>query len=418
MNSHPSEPRDGPRPAAAAPAGSAWERLLGFPWRTTLLTLRERFREDRLGITAGSLTFTTTMALVPLLTVALAIFSAFPLFGRVEAQLQRWLIQSLIPESIGRQVSRYLLQFADKAGQLGWAGAVFLLFTALALILTIDRKLNDIWRVRRPRPLAQRLLVYWAVLTLGPLLLGASLSMTSYLASASRGWVAAVPGGVEWLLGLTQFLMGLLGLAALYRFVPYAPVRWGHALTGGLLAALGLELARRGLGWYLAQVPTYSMVYGAFATLPLLLVWLYTAWVIVLLGAVFTAFLPSLLAGIGRHPDTPGVQFELALETLQALHQCRTTAQKGLEVEALGQRLRVDPLQLEPVLEALQALDWTACLAEEPSRHVLLVDPRTTALAPLLEALLLPQGPATRGFWTASRWAHVRLADALPGTQG
>ncbi|MFN3496419.1 MAG: YihY family inner membrane protein, partial [Hydrogenophaga sp.] len=137
-----------------------WAGALAFPWPTTALTLRERFREDRLGITASSLTFTTTISLVPLFTVALAIFSAFPMFGRLQDSLQRWLVQSLVPENIAKQVLSYLNEFAGKAGQMGWAGALVLLVTALALILTIDRKLNDIWRVRQSRSLTQRVLVY------------------------------------------------------------------------------------------------------------------------------------------------------------------------------------------------------------------------------------------------------------------
>ncbi|MDP3833638.1 MAG: YihY family inner membrane protein, partial [Hydrogenophaga sp.] len=161
-------------------ARALWRDALNFPWRNTAITLRERFREDRLGITASSLTFTTTISLVPLFTVALAIFSAFPMFERLQLTLQRWLVQSLVPPDIAKQVFSYLNQFASKAGQMGWAGALVLLITALALILTIDRKLNDIWRVRQPRSLTQRVLVYWAVLTLGPLLLAGSLTVTTF----------------------------------------------------------------------------------------------------------------------------------------------------------------------------------------------------------------------------------------------
>ncbi|MEY5101097.1 MAG: YihY family inner rane domain protein [Pseudomonadota bacterium] len=390
------------------------QALQRFPWRITALTLRERFREDRLGITAGSLTFTTTISLVPLFTVGLAVFSAFPVFGRMEALLQKWLIQSLIPDSIARQVTSYLLQFSEKAGQMGWAGAIFLLVTALTLILTIDRKLNDIWRVRQQRPLAQRVLVYWAVLTLGPLLLGASLSLSSYAVSASQGWVSAMPGGIRVALDAIEFLLGLSGMAALYRYVPNAQVRWAHAFAGALLAAVSLELAKRGLGWYLTHVPTYSAVYGTFATVPILLIWLYTAWVIMLLGAVMTAYLPVLVGGIERHAQTPGWDFQLALELLEQLVQARGAAPRGSSLEALAQKLRVDPLQLEKALETLQQLDWVGRLDEQQARYVLLADPARTPLAPLLHALFLPQEDGTRAFWQASGWQQLRLADVLP----
>ena len=127
--------------------------LQHFPWRSTALTLGERFREDRLSLTASSLTFTTTIALVPFLTVALALFTAFPIFNKLQGALQAWLVQSLVPDTIARQVLGYLTQFAGKASRLGTAGLAVLFVTALALILTIDRTLNSIWRVRqRPRP--------------------------------------------------------------------------------------------------------------------------------------------------------------------------------------------------------------------------------------------------------------------------
>lgn len=390
-------------------------QLLGrFSWRAMLQTLRERFRDDRLGITAGSLTFTTTISLVPLFTVGLAIFSAFPVFGRMQAQLQQWLIQSLIPDQIARQVSNYLLQFSDKAGKMGWVGALFLLATALALVLTIDRKLNDIWRVRQPRSLAQRVLIYWAVLTLGPLVLGASLSLSSYAVSASRGWVSALPGGVRFTLDTIEFLLGLAGMAALYRFVPNAPVRWSHAFAGALLAALGIELAKRVLGWYIVQVPTYSAVYGAFATVPILLTWLYTGWVIVLMGAVLAASLPSLVAGSLRRSDAPAWGLQLALELLASLAQARRAGQAGCTLEQLARQLRVDPLQLETPLEALQALGWAGQLSGEDGRWVLLVEPSTTALAPLLAALCLPLQQGSEALWQASGWQQLRLVDVLP----
>jgi membrane protein len=390
-----------------------WQNLRRFPWRTTALTLRERFREDRLGVTASSLTFTTTISLVPLFTVALAIFSAFPMFARLQTTLQRWLVESLVPDNIAKQVLSYLNQFAAKAGQIGWVGALFLLVTALALILTIDRKLNDIWRVRTPRPLTQRILVYWAVLTLGPLLLGASLSVTSYALSASKGMVSALPGGVRFLLDALQFALVMVGLAALYRYVPNTRVRWTHALVGGLFVATALELAKSALAWYLAKVPTYSVVYGTFATVPILLVWFYLAWVIVLLGAVVAAYLPSLLAGIARRGNSPGWRFQLALEALAQLHAVREAPQRGLGLEALAQTLRVDPLHLEEPVAALVALDWLGRLDEEDERYVLLQDPQHLPLAPLAERLLLPAAPSTEAFWSGSGLRTLTVAQAL-----
>ncbi|MBP8087852.1 MAG: YihY family inner membrane protein, partial [Polaromonas sp.] len=147
--------------------------LSKFPWRDTAITLRNRFREDHLGLTASSLTFTTSIALVPFFTVALAIFTAFPMFAKLQGSLQIWLVESLVPDSISRQVLGYLTQFARQASRLGVAGLAVLVITAIDMVLTIDRTLNGIWRVRKPRPFAQRVLIYWAAVTLGPLLMGA-----------------------------------------------------------------------------------------------------------------------------------------------------------------------------------------------------------------------------------------------------
>src|SRR3954462_10282560 len=207
--------------------------LARFPWLPTLQTLRERFREDRLGLSASSLTFTTTIALVPFFTVALALFTAFPMFGKLQSNLQGWLVQSLVPDTIARQVLGYLTQFAGKASRLGSVGFAALVISALALVLTIDRTLNGIWRVRRPRPLAQRVLIYWAAITLGPLLLGVSLSTTSWVLTASRGLVGGMSGGLAALLTIIEFLLLALAMSALYRYVPNTPVRRSHAIAGG-----------------------------------------------------------------------------------------------------------------------------------------------------------------------------------------
>ncbi|MGI9132646.1 MAG: YihY family inner membrane protein [Rhodoferax sp.] len=388
------------------------------PWFIALQTLRERFRDDRLGLTASSLTFTTTIAMVPLITVALAVFTAFPMFAKFQDVLQKWLIESLVPDNIARQVLGYLNQFAGKASKLGSAGLAALLATALALVFTIDRTLNTIWRVRKPRPFAQRVMIYWAALTLGPLLLGASLSLTSYAVSASKGVVGDTLGGVTLLLDLLQFALVAAGTASMFRFVPNTDVRWGHAWIGGVFVSAGLELAKSLLAFYLAKVPTYSVVYGAFATLPILLVWIYVGWVIVLLGAALTAYLPSLLAGGSRRRYAVGWQFQLALEALQQLDQARQGPGRGLTLEQLCAVLRVDPLRLEPALEGLLGLDWIGQLHEASqqgagARFVLLVEPAQTALAPLMETLLLPRNGATQSLWQTERWSAATLRDLL-----
>lgn len=392
-----------------------WRDLSHFPWGNTAAVLRERFREDRLGLTASSLTFTTTIAMVPFFTVALALFTVFPIFSKMQGRLQRWLIESLIPDNIARQVLGYLTQFANKASGLGVAGLVVLLVTAVALILTMDKTLNNIWRVRTPRPFPQRVLVYWAAITLGPLVLALSLSTTAAFFAASR----EVIGGaiVKLLFDAFEFVLLAGGMACLYHYVPNTHVKWSHAWTGGLFVAAAIEISKRVLGYYLSLVPTYSVMYGAFATVPILLIWTYVAWLIVLFGAVIAAYLPSLLTGVARRGGAAGWSLQLAVEVLQHLSAAKTTTAKGLGAAELVARMRVEALQLAPVLETLVAVDWIAPIAEEPDnedpRFVLLADPANTPLEPLLKELLMPQAPPLENLWRKGPLDTLLLQDLL-----
>jgi membrane protein len=397
-----------------------FERLARFPWRNTTRTLRQRFREDRLGQTAGSLTFTTTIALVPMVTVALAVLTVFPMFADFQVVLQKRLVESLVPDNISRQVLGYLTQFASKASRLGAAGVTALLFSALALVFTIDRTLNAIWRVRKRRPLAHSMLLYWTAITLGPLLMGASMVMMSEFVAVSRGVAPEGAGNLRWLFGTLEFFLLAWAISALYRFVPYTQVRWSHALVGGIWVAAATEMARKVLAYYFGQMSTYSVVYGAFATVPILLVWIYLAWSIVLIGAVLVANLPSLLAGISRDGRSVGWRFQLALEVLQRLQIARATDVHGASLTTLCDDLALDPLQLEDVLSTLVDLDWIARLSEsvdarqthlQEARYVMLADPHRTPLAPLMERLLLVRSPEAEGLWM--KWQDLRLRDVL-----
>ena len=395
--------------------------VVHVPWFHALVTLRERFREDRLGLTASSLTFTTTIALVPFFTVALAVFTAFPMFAKFQDVLQKWLIASLVPDTIARQVLGYLSQFAGKASKLGSVGLAALFVTALALIFTIDRTLNSIWRVRSLRPLGQRLLIYWAAITLGPLILGVSVTMTSYAISASQGLATGLPGGVGLLLDVVQYLLVAAGMAAMFHYLPNTHVRWGHAWMGGLFVSTGMEIAKRLLAVYVTMVPSYSAVYGAFATLPILLVWIYLVWVIVLLGATLTAYVPSLIAGVPQRRTGPGVRFQLALDALRTLHQARLGGTQGATLPQLCVRLEADALDVDPLLETLMRMGWVGLLQEEhgqtsEGRWVLLIEPASTPLEPLVDRLLIARVPTTETFWQSALQAKTTLQQALEGS--
>jgi membrane protein len=411
-----------PTPATPETSATRWagqmarlvETLQRWPYLDTVVTLGQRFREDRLGMTAGSLTFTTLISLVPLVTVMLAAFAAFPVFSTFQEALQRYFLQSLVPDAIARPVLGALTQFSSKASRLGSVGLIALVASTLALMLTIDRTLNAIWRVRTPRPIAQRMLVYWAAVTLGPLLLGISLSLTSLAVSASRGFVGALPGGVGFILGTVEFALLTLGMAGLYHYVPNVHVRWRHAVAGGLFVAVGFEASKRLLAFYLVQVPTYAMVYGAFATFPIFLIWIYLCWVVVLLGAVVAAYAPSLQMRVVRWPDAPGSRFQLAVAVLRELAQARAADRKGLGNTDLAEALRTDPLQTDPILESLMALDWVGRLDEAgDARYVLLRDPATTSIEPLVQQFLLQPMSALRAFWQRARFAETTLQEVI-----
>ena len=189
---------------------------------------------------------------------------------------------------------------------------------------------------------------------------------------------------------------------------------WRHAIAGGVFVAIGVELAKRGLAWYVGAMPTYSTVYGAFATVPIFLLWLYLGWVIVLWGAVIAAYAPSLSMHVTRRPATPGHRFTLALSVLGELAGARQRAQHGLTLAELACAIGTDPLQVEPGVEALQALDWVARLDEEAGqRLVLLVDPATTPARPLIDDMLLEPSAAARGFRERAGFERLMLGDLI-----
>jgi len=390
---------------------------LDFEWQQMGHLLRERFREARLGMTASSLTFTTVLALVPLLTLGLAIFTAFPVFAKVQDQLQQWLVQSLVPESIARQVLGSLSQFSRKASRLGAVGFVAVLLTSVALMVTIERTLGHIWRVTSPRALPQKVLLYWAALTLGPLMLGASLAITSYVVTAGEG-VGVLPGDLRLVLDVVEFALLAACASGVYFYVPNTRVQWSHALAGGLVAAVGIELGKKGLTVYLAQMPTYSAIYGAFAAVPILLVWIYMAWVIVLVGAVVAASLPELGRDALRRRSGSGWSFRLALETLGALDEAHHKPPHGLSLSELAQALRIELRHAQRVVQVLHALGWIGELKaledKTDSRYVLLADLQVTPLAPLAEALLVSQDDSSHHVWRHMGIAQLHVADVLP----
>jgi membrane protein len=260
--------------------------------------LLRRARQERLPQAAGSLTFTTLLSVVPLLAVSLALFARWPMvFGRFEAALDDLLLKSLLPPEIARTVLAHLHRFATNAGGLPWVGSLLLLATAVAMLLTVENTLNQIWNVKRRRPLAKRVGLYLLVLVLGPPALGASLWATSAVIGASMGWIGPLPPSARFVLNLGPVLLGWVGLTCLFVFVPNTRVRRRDALAGALVASVALELGKRGFAAYLLKLPTYKAVYGAFAVFPVFLLWVYFSWLVTLAAALVAASLGRGAAG-------------------------------------------------------------------------------------------------------------------------
>jgi membrane protein len=228
------------------------------------------------------------LAVVPLLTVTIVLFTRFPVFRRLRDALQEHLFQHLLPAGIGKTILRHLEQFAANAGGLTLVGSLFLVGSALLLLLTIENALNRIWQVRKDRPLLKRVGLYLLALAFGPVVLGASLWATSLLVAASLQLVDTRSPAVTYMLQLGPVLLGTVALSCLFYFVPNTRVRRRDAIVGGLLASVAFDLGKRGFAAYLVKLPTYKTVYGAFAVIPLFLGWVYFSW-LVTLGAALVA---------------------------------------------------------------------------------------------------------------------------------
>ena len=326
-----------------------------------LLALRGR--EDRLFQVAGSLTFTTLLALVPLITIALTVFSAFPVFADFSTAIRNFVLTNLVPAAAGKVVTVYTEQFAQNAGKLTALGIALLSVAAVTMMLTIDHTFNTIWRVRRPRPLINRLLIYWGVLTIGPLLIGASLYVTSRLLTRSMGLMGPSEA-VSAVYRLVPLLLTIVAFSFLYRTIPNRPVAVHDALAGGALAGLLFEAAKAAFGSYIRQVPMYKLVYGAFASFPIFLLWIYISWMIILLGAVFASVLPYLRTGGVRVHQALGSELLDALALMRLLYRAHCEGQV-LKIDDLRARVRLPQEQCEALLERLAGPGWVTRAAGE-----------------------------------------------------
>jgi len=317
-----------------------------------------RFREERCLRIASSLTFTALLATVPIITVALTLISAFPVFRELMLHVQQFMLRNMMPES-AENLAAYAEQFTANAASLTAIGIAFLFVTAMIVLLTVDGALNQIWRVPKPRTTVQRIFIYWALLTVGPVLIGASLSLTSWLVSQSLGLVTDVPLAGEAVLKVVPILLTGVAFALVYITIPNRRVLVRDALSGGFLAALAFEGMKHGFAFYITHFPTHKLVYGAFASVPIFLLWIYFSWVVVLLGAVTAAVMPEWRERTSQAEAVPGVQFLDALQILRVLWEAHRTGEIVTGPQLHGV-VRLPVNRIEAALDEMSTARWAA----------------------------------------------------------
>jgi membrane protein len=375
--------------------------------------LYERFIATRCPHVAGSLTFTTLLALVPLVTVTLGVFSNFPAFDALGAALGQFLQRNILPEFAAQIVTTYALEFSDKAARLTLIGTIALIITVLWLLHTIDAVLNDIWGVRKPRPLLTRVAVYWVALTLGPAALAGSIFVTGQVVTTSIAYIGESAAAHVF----SAMLVPLVLLGVLFSFLFFAapnhPVRVLHALIGGFAAAFAFLLMQRLFGLFLVRFPTYTLIYGTFAALPIFLVWLYLSWVVVLLGAILAATFPEFFERRRVIAPFPGRRAWAATNMLLLLaEQQRTGA--AAEFDVLQERSGLHRPETEALLGEMREEGWVVRTEDESwvlSRH-----PDTLSLADVIERFALsPAGWLAASGERGNARVSERLVAALRG---
>lgn len=250
----------------------------------------KRCREDNITISAGHLAYVTLLSLVPFIMVTFTIMSAFPAFASVRSKLEHFVFSNFVPTA-SDVVHKYMTDFVGNASQMSAIGILSLLLVALMLISNVDKTLNRIWRTQSDRPIVYTFAIYWMVITLGPMLIGSSVVVSSYLTGLAAFTEEYTPGLGTFLLSLVPSGAAMLAFTILYMVVPNRRVFARHALVGAIVATIAFEITKSGFALYVTNFPSYELIYGALAVVPILFLWVYLSWIIVLFGAEFTCSL-------------------------------------------------------------------------------------------------------------------------------
>ena len=255
--------------------------------RAFLIMLWFRVNHDRLTTSSAELAYTTILALVPLTTVIFSLLSAFPMFDEVSQSLKQLIYSNLVPTA-SDTIQNYLEQFIANTKKMTFVGIIGLMVTSLLLINSINNALNRIWRTKRKRSFMYNLTMYWTILTLGPILAGSSVAVSSYIFSLK--WLSTAASG-DLLLSTLPFIISIVGFWLLYSIIPTESIPFKEAAIGALVAAILFEIGKRAFALYVTSFPTYQLIYGVVSSIPIMLVWIYCSWCIVLFGAEFAATL-------------------------------------------------------------------------------------------------------------------------------
>jgi membrane protein len=247
----------------------------------------QRCQQDSITVSAGHLAYVSLLSLVPFIMVFFTILSAFPAFAEVRLVIEDFIFSNFVPTS-GDVVQQYVTEFVGNASQMGAVGIISLLIVALLLISNIDKTLNKIWGIEDKRPTVFTFAIYWMVITLGPILMGASVVVSTYIMGFAAYADEYTPGLGTFLLKMVPSLLAMFAFLILFMLVPNTRVQFKHALSGAILSTFLFELSKKGFALYVKNFPSYELIYGALAVVPILFVWVYLSWMVVLIGAEFT----------------------------------------------------------------------------------------------------------------------------------
>lgn len=371
-------------------------RKKGFisSFRTLLRFAADRARENDLTEVTSTMALATLTAIVPVLALSLAAFSAFPGFAGARQALEDLIVMSLLPEQYSEQLLGYISQFTSHAAGLTTFGLLGLAVTAFLLIDKLFVTLNRIFKVTAPRPWFQRVLIYWALMTVGPLAVAVSLTMTGHYAAMALEGID--PGVSKTLYNVGQVFLQAFGFAVIYKFVPACRVHFSHALVGGsVVSVCGLVVKQLFGMWVTAG--TLTNIYGAFVAIPVFVLWVYVAWYLFFAGAAIAATIPKLTAGRFLDYYRPGNEFLTALAMLRELVHLRLRQKRPiLDVEELCDAADTYPEAAERILSRLAEAGYVAPVTTEAGGRtqewVLVADSQKTTLLRAFEFFAVSGG--------------------------